>query len=98
MDDKSKKDTPTVKFSEVMQLLATQTKRELAVNKDELPTVIEVLERELRPGTVLVYQEKDIIFNDSSQSAVKSLKVNIVSTESQDMATLHRLHSLTRIG
>lgn len=96
MDDKNKKDTPTIKFSEVMQLLASQTNREVVQNEDELPTVLEVLEKEMRPGTVLVYRETDVIFKDSSQSAVKSLKVNIVSTESQDMAILHRLHTQTR--
>jgi hypothetical protein len=95
MADKSKKDTPTIKFSEVMQLLASQTKKRKIVN-EELPTVLEVLEREMRPGTVLVYQEKDVVFANSSQSAVKSLKVNIVSTESQDMAILHRLHMQVR--
>lgn len=95
MIDKSKKDTPIIKFSEAMQLLASQTKKTRVVN-EELPTVIEVLEREMRPGTVLVYQERNVIFKNSSQSAVKFLKVNIVSTESQDMAILHRLHSQVR--
>jgi hypothetical protein len=96
MDDKNKKDTPTIKFSEVMKLLDSQTKVERIANEEELPTVLEVLEREMRPGTVLVYQEKDVIFKDSAQSTVKNLKVNVVSTESQDMAILHRLHTLVR--
>lgn len=95
MDDKNKKDTPTIKFSEVMKLLDSQTKVERLVN-EEVPTVLEVLEREMRPGTVMVYREKDIIFKDSTQSAVKKLQVNVVSTESQDMAVLHRLHTLVR--
>jgi len=96
MADKGKKDTPTVKFSEVMQLLASQTKEERVKNDEELPTVLEVLEKEMRLGTVLVYRERDVMFKNSSQSAVKSLQVNIVSTESQDMSILHRLHTLTR--
>lgn len=96
MDDKSKKHTPSIKFSEVMQLLQSQTKKERIVNDAELPTVMEVLERELRLGTVLVYQEKDVIFNNSTQSSVKSLTVTISSMESRDMAVLHRLHAQTR--
>lgn len=97
MDDKSKKDTPTIKFSEVMQLLGSQTKKEKIVNDEDLPTVMEVLERELRPVTVLTYQEKDVVFNNAAQSAVKALKVSISSMESNDMAVLHRLHTHTRI-
>lgn len=97
MDDKSKKDTPTINLSEVLQLLASQTKKEITVNYDELPTVLEVLEREMSPGTVLKYRERDIVFSHSAQSAVKSLEVTISSMESQDMAVLHRLHSQTRL-
>jgi hypothetical protein len=96
MVNKSKKDTPTIKLSEVMQLLASRTKKEKLVNEAELPTVAEVLDRELRPGGILIYQEKDVVFKSSTQAAVKSLKVNIVSTESKDLAVLHQLHTQTR--
>jgi len=96
MADKSKKDIQTIKFSEAIQLLAPQTKKHGVQNEEDLPTVIEVLERELRLGTVLVYRAKDIIFKNAAQSAVKSLGVTISSMESQDMAVLHRLHSQTR--
>ncbi len=58
MVNKSKKDTPTIKLSEVMQLLTSRTKKEKLVNEAEIPTVAEVLDRELRPGGILIYQEK----------------------------------------
>jgi len=73
-------------------------KREVRpVKESELPTVMEVLEREVQFGVVLQYPEKDIIFPEAKLSPVKSLKVNIISTESRDMAVLHKLHSQTRI-
>jgi len=97
MVDKSKKSTPTIKFSEVTQLLDSQTKSERIVSDEELPTVAEVLDRELRPGGILIYQERDVIFKNAAQSAVKTLKVNIVSTESRDLAVLHQLHTQTRL-
>lgn len=64
---------------------------------EESPTVVEFLEHLLKPGTVLQFPEKSIIFKNSPQSAVKSLVVNICSTESIDMAVLHQLHTQTRI-
>ena len=45
MDDKSKKDSPTIKISEALQLLTSQTKKKRVFNEDELPTVLEVLEK-----------------------------------------------------
>jgi len=72
-------------------------KREVrSVKESELPTVMEVLEREVQFGVVLQYPEKDIIFPGAKLSPVKSLRVNIISTESQDLAILHHLHSQTR--
>lgn len=73
-------------------------KREVKPIKDsEIPKLSEVLEKEMGTGVVFTFPEKDIIFLNSKLSPVKYLKVNIVSTESQDMAVLHRLHSQTRI-
>lgn len=63
---------------------------------DQLPTVLESLEKLITPNTVLVYPEKEIIFENNKLSPVKSLKVNICSIETQDMAILHRLHTQTR--
>lgn len=64
--------------------------------EEELPTVLEAIEQLMTPQTVLEYPEKEIIFKNSSQQAVKSLKVNICSTEYGDMTLLHELHSSTR--
>lgn len=66
------------------------------IQEEQLPTVLEVIEELMTPGTVLKYPEKEIILHNSPQSAIKSLKVNILSAESQDMAILHKLHSKTR--
>lgn len=44
----------------------------------------------------VIIQGEKITFKNYPQSAVKSLEVNIYSTESQDMAILHRLHTQTR--
>ena len=68
-------------------------------DKDEvrgLPTITEALDRLLTRGTVLKYPERQITFNESRLSAVKSLEVNICSTETEDMALLHKLHTKTR--
>jgi len=64
-------------------------------SQEELPRVEEVVRQFMTPGTKLVYQEKEIIFN-SHLTPIKSLKVTISSTESQDMQVLHKLHTLTR--
>ena len=61
-----------------------------------LPTITEALDRLMTHGTVLKYQERQITFNESRLSAVKSLEVNICSTESLDLALLHKLYTLTR--
>ena len=61
-----------------------------------LPTITEALDRLMTRGTVLKYQERQITFNESRLSAVKSLEVNICSTESLDLALLHKLYTLTR--
>ncbi len=64
---------------------------------EELPTVEELLEQYYTHGTrlQLKYQEKEIIFNNPL-SPVKSLQVNICSTETQHQTALHKLHTLTR--
>lgn len=61
-----------------------------------LPTVVEVLDQLMKPGTVLEFPGKPIQFDNSKQTAVKSLAVKICSTESQDMAILHKLYTRTR--
>jgi hypothetical protein len=62
---------------------------------DQLPSTVEVLEQLVKPGVMLEYPEKPIIIN-SPLSTVKKLAVNICSTEVNDMAILHALHSKTR--
>lgn len=65
----------------------------------DLPTVPELVEKLMTPGTVLgrlEFIEKPIIFKGSPQSVVKKLEVKIISTESVDNAVLHNLHTQTR--
>jgi hypothetical protein len=65
----------------------------------ELPTVNEMMKFLMTPGTVLGelnFPAKPIVFNNSSQQAVKILAVTIKSTETSNMAILHKLHTLTR--
>lgn len=67
------------------------------INTNELdPKVTLVLNFDYSQIKIAVSQEKDITFDKYPQSAVKLLQVNIYSTESQDMAVLHKLHSSTR--
>lgn len=68
-----------------------QTKEE----QKDLPTVVEALLLYQTTGTVMEFPEEDIEFKNSGQSAVKSLKVKVLSTESQDMAILYKLHQST---
>lgn len=66
----------------------------------ELPTVSEVMEQIMTPGTILgalEYPEKPIQFTNSPQSAVKTLAVKICSTETKLTEVLHELHSQTRL-
>ena len=62
----------------------------------DLPTVVEVLNQLVRPGTVLTYPEKEIAFQSSPQAVVKTLSVNICSTETTDMSALHKLNTQIR--
>lgn len=64
--------------------------------QEQLPPLSEVIEKLMSPGTVLTYPELEIAFGQSRQAAVKSLKVRVFSTESRDMAVLHKLHTQTR--
>jgi hypothetical protein len=67
--------------------------------QEELPTLDKVMGFLMTPGTVLGELEfpgKPIIFNNSSQQAVKSLEVTIHSTETSKTAALHSLHAKTR--
>ena len=61
-----------------------------------LPTITGALDRLMKRGTVLKYPERQVTFNESRLSAVKSLEVNICSTETADMALLHKLYTKTR--
>lgn len=45
---------------------------------------------------IAVYPVKDISFEKYPLSPVKSLQVTIYTTESQDNAILHKLHTRTR--
>lgn len=65
-------------------------------SKEELPTILEAIQKLRTRSTVLVYSEKPILFPDSRQTAVKTLEVNICSTESSNKAILHKLHSKIR--
>jgi hypothetical protein len=60
-----------------------------------LPTVRELIDRWMTPGTALEYTEEPIVFN-SKLSPVKFLQVTVRSTEADSQAILHKLHSLTR--
>ncbi len=77
-----------------------QTKDE---NNTQLPTLREALSKLLTPGTVvgdvlapISFEDDPIIFENTPLSAVKSLKVNIFSTETAEMGALHQLHTATR--
>lgn len=45
---------------------------------------------------IAVYPAKDISFEKYPLSPIKSLQVTVYTTESQDIAVLHRLHTNTR--
>jgi len=60
---------------------------------EDLPLITDVLENLVTPGTVLMYPEKEVTMESSPQTAVKTLQVNICSTESNDLCVLHHLHS-----
>lgn len=62
---------------------------------NKLPSVVDLLTQLTTPGTIYEFPEADLMFENCGQSAVKSLKVKILSTESKDLAILHRLHSRT---
>ena len=66
------------------------------IEPKDLPLVSEVLAQLVRPGTVLMYPEKQIIFHSSPQAVVKTLSVNICSTETTDMSALHKIHTKIR--
>lgn len=70
--------------------------REEKQKQEEIPTAVAVLDQWMKLGTILKYSEKPIIFNNSQQSAVKLLEVNIFSTETKDQAVLHKIHTDTR--
>lgn len=66
----------------------------------KLPTVTEMMDQLMTPGTELgqlEFQDKPIIFKNTPQSVVKKLSVRVKSTESIDTATLHKLHTQTRL-
>ncbi|MDO8657740.1 MAG: hypothetical protein Q7K55_03300 [Candidatus Levybacteria bacterium] len=65
--------------------------------EEQLPTVVEILQKLAKYGTVLEYPEKPIIFESSPQSAVKTLAVKICSTETLNTEALHKLHTQTRL-
>jgi len=62
---------------------------------EDLPTVREVLDKLLTPGSALIYPEERITFN-SKLSPVKSLQVRICSTEADNQRILHTLHKRVR--
>jgi len=65
------------------------------LSTEEVPTVRAVLDKLLTPGTALFYPGTEIVFSNQL-SPVKSLQVRICSTEADNMAVLHKLHTLTR--
>ena len=70
--------------------------REEKPKQEEIPTAVAVLDKWVKIGTILKYSEKPILFSSSQQSAVKSLEANIYSTETRDMAVLHKINTKTR--
>jgi len=69
-------------------------KKEIKI--DELPMVSDLLMKLMTPGAVYSYPGKPVVFSDSTQQTVKSLKVTFSSTQSNDMAILHHLHTKVR--
>ena len=59
---------------------------------EDLPLITDVLKKLITPGTVLMYPEKEITMESSPQTAVKTLQVNICSTETKDMSILHKIN------
>lgn len=77
-----------------------QTKDE---SDNQIPTLKEVLNKIMTPGGVvgnisapISFPDDPISFDNSPLSAVKTLGVNIYSTETEDMGILHKLHTATR--
>jgi len=77
-----------------------QTKDE---NINQIPTLKQALDKLMTSGTVvgqisapISFEDDSIIFDNSPLSAVKSLKVNLYSTETEEMGILHKLHTMTR--
>ena len=66
--------------------------------EDQLPTIEELLNQLMSPGTVLgilEFPEKPITFLNSKLSPVKTLTVKVISTESRKEAILNKLHNAT---
>ncbi|OGD95537.1 hypothetical protein A3A48_00780 [Candidatus Curtissbacteria bacterium RIFCSPLOWO2_01_FULL_37_9] len=62
----------------------------------EVPTVTDILDQFMTQSTILGYREKPIKIENSPQSTVKFLDVNICSMETRDIALLHKLHTKTQ--
>lgn len=67
------------------------------ISVNDLPLLEELLNRYHTPHTSLKlkYKEQSIIFN-KSLSPIKELTVIISSSETENLQSLHKLHSLTR--
>lgn len=79
----------------MVELDLTQDKND---QEEQIPTVVETLQKLVKYGAVLEFQEKPIIFESSPQPAVKKLEVRVCSTETMDQSVLHKLHTNTRIS
>ena len=76
--------------------ISNKPKQKTFQNNEDLPMVTDVLDQLMRFGTVLAYPEGEIDFTAYRQCPIKTLQVNICSTETTDLTVLHTLHSQVR--
>ena len=76
---------------------SNKSKKETLQSNKDLPMVTDVLDQLVKFGTVLTYPEGEIDFRrDYRQCPIKTLAVNICSTETGDLAVLHQLYTQVR--
>ena len=76
--------------------ISNKSKQEVSQNNENLPRVVDVLEQWMKAETVLTYPEGAIDFRSYRQCPIKTLQVNICSTETADKAVLYKLHNQIR--
>ena len=75
---------------------SNKSKKETLQSNKDLPMVTDVLDQLVKFGTVLTYPEGEIDFRDYRQCPIKTLAVNVCSTETEDLAVLHQLYTQVR--